>query len=111
MNYVYDPQVAAQIAAYVNYFCPVKGVKEILAEKSPELANNPLIFPDDATLTQLHAVPEPRRGARARADGRDAEGHRGVSTAGATRRRRPAAAGSRCAAAGRCSRRSSSRRA
>ena len=25
MNYVYDPQVAATIAAYVNYFCPVTG--------------------------------------------------------------------------------------
>ena len=35
MNYVYDPQVAAVIAAYVNYFCPVKGVKEILAEETP----------------------------------------------------------------------------
>jgi len=57
MNYVYDPPVAAVIAAYVNYFCPVKGVKEILAEKSPELANNQLIFPDDATLKQLYAYP------------------------------------------------------
>ena len=29
MNYVYDPEVAAKIAAYVNYVPPVKGVKEI----------------------------------------------------------------------------------
>jgi spermidine/putrescine transport system substrate-binding protein len=57
MNYVYQPEVAAVIAAYVNYFCPVKGVKEVLIEKEPELANNPLIFPDDATLDQLHAYP------------------------------------------------------
>ncbi len=57
MNYVYDPEVAAVIAAYVNYFCPVKGVKEILAKTDPELANNQLIFPDDKTLAQLHAYP------------------------------------------------------
>ncbi len=53
MNYVYDPQVAAQIAAYVNYFCPVKGAKEVLEATDPELAGNTLIFPDDATLEQL----------------------------------------------------------
>ena len=29
---------------------PVEGVQEILAERSPELANNQLIFPDDETL-------------------------------------------------------------
>jgi spermidine/putrescine transport system substrate-binding protein len=57
MNYVYEPANAAQIAAYVNYFCPVKGVKEILADEDPELANNTLIFPDDATLAQLNAYP------------------------------------------------------
>ena len=41
----------------MNYFCPVKGVKEVLAAKSPELANNPLIFPDEATLKQLYSYP------------------------------------------------------
>src|SRR4051794_960976 len=30
MNYVYDPAVAAKIAAYVNYVTPVKGAKEEL---------------------------------------------------------------------------------
>ena len=47
MNYVYDPEVAAKIAAYVNYISPVKGAKEILAKTDPKLANNPLIFPPD----------------------------------------------------------------
>jgi spermidine/putrescine transport system substrate-binding protein len=47
MNYVYDPQVQANIAQYVNYFAPVSGVKEVLANRDPELAENPLIFPDD----------------------------------------------------------------
>jgi len=53
MNYVYDPEVAARIAAYVNYVTPVEGTKEILAAKDPELAENPLIFPDEETLGRL----------------------------------------------------------
>jgi spermidine/putrescine transport system substrate-binding protein len=53
MNYVYDPEVAAKIAAYVNYVTPVKGAQEILAQDDPETAANPLIFPDEATLGKL----------------------------------------------------------
>ncbi len=45
MNFVYDPKIAAQIAAYVNYVSPVKGAKEEAAKIDPELAENPLIFP------------------------------------------------------------------
>jgi spermidine/putrescine transport system substrate-binding protein len=50
IDFVYRPEVQADIAEYVNYICPVEGVQEILAERSPELANNQLIFPDDETL-------------------------------------------------------------
>src|SRR3954453_1550249 len=57
MNYVYDPAVAAKIAAYVNYVTPVRGAKEELAKTDPKLANNQLIFPDEATLAQLHPFP------------------------------------------------------
>ena len=53
MNFVYDPKIAAQIAAYVNYVTPVKGAKEELAKTDPETAANPLIFPDDETLAQV----------------------------------------------------------
>jgi spermidine/putrescine transport system substrate-binding protein len=53
MNYVYDPAVAAQIAAYVNYVTPVKGAKEELEKTDPETASNQLIFPDDETLSQV----------------------------------------------------------
>lgn len=53
MNFVYDPVIAAQIAAYVNYVTPVKGAKEELAKTDPETAENPLIFPDDATLAKV----------------------------------------------------------
>jgi spermidine/putrescine transport system substrate-binding protein len=45
MNYVYDPKVQADIAEWVNYVTPVKGVQEILRKRDPELASNPLIFP------------------------------------------------------------------
>jgi spermidine/putrescine transport system substrate-binding protein len=54
MNFVYDPVVAAKIAAYVNYVPPVKGVKEELVKIDPELANNTLIIPDEALLAQMH---------------------------------------------------------
>jgi spermidine/putrescine transport system substrate-binding protein len=50
MNFVYDPVQAAQITAWVQYVSPVKGVREEVAKIDPELADNPLIFPDDATL-------------------------------------------------------------
>ena len=53
MNSVYDPSIAAQIAAYVNYVTPVKGAKEELEKTDPETANNSLIFPDDQTLSQV----------------------------------------------------------
>ena len=48
INYVYDPEVQADIAEYVNYVTPVKGVKEILRERDPALARNQLIFPSEA---------------------------------------------------------------
>ena len=54
MNSVYDPVVAAQIAAYVNYVTPVKGAKEELAKTDPETANNTLIFPTDDMLSSVH---------------------------------------------------------
>ena len=54
IDFVYDPQIAAQIAAWVNYVTPVKGAKEALAADDPELAENPLIFPPDDVLANLH---------------------------------------------------------
>jgi spermidine/putrescine transport system substrate-binding protein len=57
MNYVYEPEVAAKIAAYVNYIPPVKGVKEIFEKSDPELAENQLIFPPDDVASNLHPYP------------------------------------------------------
>ena len=53
MNFVLDPVVAAQIAAYVNYVTPVAGARDELAKTDTELASNPLIFPDEETLSKV----------------------------------------------------------
>lgn len=54
MNYYYDPTVAATVAAWVNYICPVQGAREAMAEIDSSLVDNPLIFPDEATLSKAH---------------------------------------------------------
>jgi spermidine/putrescine transport system substrate-binding protein len=47
INYVYDPKVQADIAAYINYVTPVSGVKAIFARRDPALAKSELIFPSE----------------------------------------------------------------
>jgi spermidine/putrescine transport system substrate-binding protein len=54
INYYYDPAVMALVEDYVNYIPPVKGTKEALLAADPEVANNQLIFPSDATLAKSH---------------------------------------------------------
>jgi spermidine/putrescine transport system substrate-binding protein len=51
MNYYYEPAVAAELAAWVNYICPVKGAQAEMEKIDPELAANKLIFPDEDVLT------------------------------------------------------------
>jgi spermidine/putrescine transport system substrate-binding protein len=46
MDFVYDPEIQAQITAYVNYVPPVKGARDVLLKKEPDVANNKLVFPD-----------------------------------------------------------------
>jgi spermidine/putrescine transport system substrate-binding protein len=48
IDYYYEPPVAAQLAAYINYVCPVDGVKDELAKIDKDAAANPLILPDKA---------------------------------------------------------------
>lgn len=50
MNYYYEPEVAAEVAAWVNYICPVAGAREAMEKIDPELVDNQLIFPDDDLL-------------------------------------------------------------
>lgn len=55
MDFVYDPEQAAQIAAWVQFVSPVKGVREEIEKIDPELANDPQMFPDAATLAQTQS--------------------------------------------------------
>ena len=45
-------QVAAKLAAWVNYICPVKGAREEMEKIDPSLVDNQLIFPDEDMLSQ-----------------------------------------------------------
>lgn len=54
MNYYYEPEVAAEVAAWVNYITPVVGAQEAAAELFPEVADNQLIFPNEDTLSKSH---------------------------------------------------------
>jgi spermidine/putrescine transport system substrate-binding protein len=57
IDYYYDPEVAAELAAWVNYVCPVPAAQDVLAsakdEETAALAENPLIFPDTAMRSRL----------------------------------------------------------
>ncbi|MFJ4972263.1 PotD/PotF family extracellular solute-binding protein [Streptomyces sp. NPDC088755] len=46
IDYYYEPPVAAQLAAYINYVCPVDGVRGELAKIDESMAANTLILPD-----------------------------------------------------------------
>lgn len=50
MNYYYDPEVAATVAAYVQYVSPVAGAKEAMAAIDPALVENKWIFPSQEML-------------------------------------------------------------
>jgi spermidine/putrescine transport system substrate-binding protein len=54
MNFMYDPTISAQWALGAHYISSVKGVREEAVKLSPKGANNPLIFPDAKTLSQMH---------------------------------------------------------
>ncbi|SCK33503.1 PotD/PotF family extracellular solute-binding protein [Streptomyces sp. WMMB 322] len=49
INYYYDPEVAAELTAWVNYICPVSGAKAEMEKIDKDLAEDPLIFPDART--------------------------------------------------------------
>ncbi len=54
INYYYDPAVAAEVAAYVNYVCPVKGAQAEMEKIAPELATSEYIFPTEKTSSRLN---------------------------------------------------------
>ena len=53
INYYYDPAVAAEVAAYVNYVCPVKGAQAEMEKIDPDLAASEFIFPSAKTMANL----------------------------------------------------------
>ncbi|MCX5194051.1 spermidine/putrescine ABC transporter substrate-binding protein [Streptomyces sp. NBC_00249] len=55
LDYYYELPVAAQLAAFISYVCPVEGVKDELAKIDPALADNTLIVPDKAMTAKSHA--------------------------------------------------------
>ena len=58
MNFYYDPEVAAEVAAYINYLCPVAGAQEAMVAIDPALAENPFIFPTEEFLNQTYVFME-----------------------------------------------------
>jgi spermidine/putrescine transport system substrate-binding protein len=54
IDYYYDPVVAAQLAAWVNYVCPVPAAQEELAKIDKSLARSPLIFPTESDLANIY---------------------------------------------------------
>jgi spermidine/putrescine transport system substrate-binding protein len=54
INYYFDPAVAAEVAAYVNYVCPVKGAQAEMEKIDPALAKSEYIFPTDKTMKNLN---------------------------------------------------------
>ncbi|MCX4765330.1 spermidine/putrescine ABC transporter substrate-binding protein [Streptomyces sp. NBC_01275] len=57
IDYYYRPEVAAELASWVNYVCPVPAAQAVLADSddadTAALADNPLIFPDASMRERL----------------------------------------------------------
>ncbi|MCU0294513.1 MAG: spermidine/putrescine ABC transporter substrate-binding protein [Candidatus Nanopelagicales bacterium] len=54
MDYYYRPDVAAEVAAYVNYVCPVQGAQEEMQKIDPALAESEWIFPTEEILQNAY---------------------------------------------------------
>lgn len=54
INFYYQPDIMAEVEDYVNYIAPVKGAQEALLKSDPDVAKNPLIFPNAEVLGRSH---------------------------------------------------------
>ena len=54
IDYYYEPDVAAKLAAYNSYICPVKGAQEAMKKVDKDQVDNELIFPTEKTLSVAH---------------------------------------------------------
>ncbi|MGH3990178.1 MAG: ABC transporter substrate-binding protein [Pseudonocardiaceae bacterium] len=52
-DFYYDPAIAAEVAAYVQYICPVEGAQEEMKKIDETLVESPLIFPTEEDLTKV----------------------------------------------------------
>ncbi|WP_267244647.1 ABC transporter substrate-binding protein [Streptomyces sp. PR69] len=70
VDHYYDPAVAAELASWVNYVCPVPAARDVLADSGDEetaaLAEDPLIFPDAAMRARLAIARDITAGERTR---------------------------------------------
>ncbi|MGV9289946.1 extracellular solute-binding protein [Streptomyces sp. NPDC003719] len=69
IDHYYQPEVAAELAAWVNYVCPVPAAQDVLASSddadTAALAEDPLIFPDAAMRERLAIAKDIPAGRRA----------------------------------------------
>jgi spermidine/putrescine transport system substrate-binding protein len=56
MDFYYQPEIAAELAAWVNYICPVEGAREQMEKFDPSLVDNELIFPGDDLLANTYSM-------------------------------------------------------
>lgn len=58
MNFVYQPEIAAQMTAWINYISPVPEAQDILKKSKDsytrQVANSPLVFPTPEMEAKLH---------------------------------------------------------
>jgi spermidine/putrescine transport system substrate-binding protein len=54
MDFYYQPEIAAELAAWVNFVCPVEGAREAMEKIDPSLVDNPLIFPTEDLLANTY---------------------------------------------------------
>jgi spermidine/putrescine transport system substrate-binding protein len=54
IDFYYRPTVAAELADYVNYVSPVRGVRAALTRIDKEAADNPLILPPPSMAAKAH---------------------------------------------------------
>lgn len=58
MNFVYQPEIAAQMTAWINYISPVPEAQAILQQAkdtyTKQVANSPLVFPTPDMESRLH---------------------------------------------------------
>ena len=52
MNYYYDPDVAAKLAASITCICPVAGARAAMEKIDASLVDNPLVFPSADYLSR-----------------------------------------------------------